>query len=92
MNDSRLVQILIHLQAQETIQLASISSEYEYLDQPLEGTEDDPAYNMSPFMSSTYRPCIPQSKFDVSVCKLLDNYFQISDKYLYVWTEKSWRF
>lgn len=59
----------LQTKAQETIQLASISSEYEYLDQPLEGTEDDPAYNMSPFMSSTYRPCIPQSKFDVKKVK-----------------------
>ena len=53
-------------QAQEAIQRATISSEYEYIDQVLEGSVDT-SKNMSPFLSSTYRPCIPQSKFDVSI-------------------------
>ena len=54
-----------HCQAQEAIQRATISSEYEYIDQVHDGNFDL-SKNMSPFLSSTYRPCIPQSKFDVS--------------------------
>ncbi|WAR28340.1 SHIP2-like protein [Mya arenaria] len=58
----------LQTEAQETIQLASIPSDYEYLDYT------DPMYagnglTSGPFLMSKYRPYIPQSKFEVKKLK-----------------------
>lgn len=50
------------LQAQETLQLVSLPSEYEYLD----AVDYNDTRLSGPFLASKYRPYIPQSKFEVS--------------------------
>lgn len=52
----------IQTKAQETIQLASLPTDYEYLEPPL---YQENGINSGPFLASTYRPYIPQSKFEV---------------------------
>lgn len=59
-------------QAQETIQLATLPSDYEYLD-PHEGVYCENGITNGPFLASTYRPYIPQSKFEVNLLFFLIN-------------------
>ncbi|XP_060553619.1 phosphatidylinositol 3,4,5-trisphosphate 5-phosphatase 2-like isoform X2 [Ruditapes philippinarum] len=58
----------IQTKAQETIQLASLPSDYEYLDPP-DGVYCESGITSGPFLASTYRPYIPQSKFEVKKVK-----------------------
>ena len=55
----------ITLQAQETLQLVTLPSEYEYLDSLDSGYGDTTTFTSGPFLASKYRPYIPQSKFEV---------------------------
>ncbi|KAL4219720.1 Phosphatidylinositol 3 [Mactra antiquata] len=60
--------LTVQTKAQETIQLATLPSDYEYLD-PSDGVYCENGITSGPFLASTYRPYIPQSKFEVKKLK-----------------------
>ncbi|XP_052218774.1 phosphatidylinositol 3,4,5-trisphosphate 5-phosphatase 2A-like isoform X2 [Dreissena polymorpha] len=59
----------IQTEAQETIQLTTIPSEYEFLDCHVSEKEFVAGIVAGPFLKSKYRPYIPQSKFEVKKIK-----------------------